>query len=62
MMPQGGYPDIDELGNSREIQRKVFKCFIENKAAEMGVELPELKDTRCATIDHKQIHPIVGQP
>ena len=74
MMPQSGYQEIKKLDddldnwselksrktNSREIQRNIFKCFIENKAAEMGVKLPELKS--CVDIDHKKIHEIVRQP
>lgn len=59
MMPMGGYRSVAELENSRSLQRKVFRCFIEEKAAAMSVELPALKDTRCTTIDHKTIHRVV---
>ena len=58
LMPIGGYQDVKELDNAKAIQRKVFKCFIEQKAKDKDVALPAIKDTRCATIDHKTMHRI----
>ena len=46
--------------NSQEIQRNIFKCFIENKAKVRGIKLPELQS--CATIDHKKKHETMEQP
>ncbi len=50
LMPMGGYPE-----NAYPGARQIFKCFIERKAEEKGVKLPELSSS-CATIDHQKIH------
>ena len=59
MMPQGGYSEVAGINNSRAVQRQVFKCYIEEQAKSRGIELPELKDTSCAEIDHKKNHEIM---
>ena len=59
MMPLQ-YSEVDGLPNSSLVQRQVFKCYIEKKAKDRNIELPELRS--CATIDHIKQHKIIETP